>query len=246
MKKNVITLIICLLVLGIFIAIPLIMLNINRNIKLKDNKGNTVIELGKYRVTKYSERKDPVWNCDFAIDDKDKFLSFIKTSTYYEESLCFDCTTEYDIVDIDTHETQKNPIPRTVGYMIKDDYLFCYDIHDNYVTLELVLNPKFEYLSSDLKVIKEEPYFVCDKHMYYYGEGENEGLVTAPCWRCGLSFDVIKNIYGRLTNITVEINESEKYVIVKTINPKDYKIDDSKKVKITFDEKSFLKIDVIE
>ena len=240
MKKNIITLCVCLLSLVSIILAVVIFINVNthKNLKFKDARGNTVIELGNYKVSKYDEYKKNGWECDFGIDSHDEFLQFMKNSSCYDESLCFDCTTQYSVYDIDTKEETFHDIVRTVGYNVKDGYLFCYDIHSNYVEFDLIVAPYRQHISDDHKVINEGPFFVCDKHMYDYGDITD--FVMAPCWRCGISFDNIKKIYAKLSNMVVDVNESERSITVYTIDPKSYEINQNQKVKMTFDEESFI------
>lgn len=247
MKKAIVpiiaTLVSLLVLAGIILGVVLVInkKSGNKNLKLKDSKGNTVLELGKYKVSKYDEYKDPVWHCDFAIESHDSFLNFMKSTSCYDESLCFDCSTESEIIYVDTHETETYTIVRTVGYIVKDDFLFVYDIHDVYAELELVVTPFKIDLDAKHKVVKEGPYFVCDKHMYM------ESLSTsAPCWRAGISFDDIKNIYGKLKNITVDINESENSITVYTVDPKTNEINKNQKIKMTFRTGSFFTYRIVE
>ena len=247
MKKNIITLCVCLLSLVSIIMTAVIFINMknkNRTLKFKDGMGNTIIELGEHKTSQYEESKKSGWRCDFGIDSYDEFVSFMKNSSCYDATLCFDCTTQYSVYDIDTKEETFHDLVRTVGYIVKDGYLFCYDIHSNYAEFELVVNPYTLGLDDKGEIINLEPYIVCDKHMYSYGDITK--FMMAPCWRCGISFDNIKNIYGKLPNMVAEINESERSITVYAVNPKTYEINKNQKVKMTFDEKSFITCELVD
>lgn len=248
MKRNIIiTSISIFSFLIMILAIVLyIHLNNNRNILLKDVKGKTVINLGKYKTVKYDESKKDGYRCSFEIKSYDEFLNFMKNNAFYDSELCFDCTTDYSIVYIDTNTEEIKQTPRTIGYIIKDGYLFCYDINSNYVSFELIVSPYRKDFTDDYKVVNEPPYFVCDWHMYYYGASDDGGFITAPCWRGSISFTNIKKIYEKLDNITVEINEVDKYIIIYTIDEKNYEINKNKKIIMTFDDRSFIKYEIIE
>lgn len=248
MKKVIVPLVTALVsilvLLGIILGIVLATNNKsgNKNLKLKDNKGNTILELGKYKVSKYDEYKNPSWCCSFAIESHDSFLNFMKSTSCYDESLCFDCRNIIDTIDIDTHEVvDSTTFLRTIGYVVKDDFLFVYEINETYASLELVVDPFKEYLDDNHKVVREGPYFVCDMHMYL------ETMDTiATCWRAQISFDGIKNIYGKLKNITVDINESEKSITVYTVDLKTNEINKNQKIKMTFRADSFISYSIVE
>ena len=249
MKKVIVTLFLCILALLVFVIGPIATLNQKVrtiDLKFKNSKGNPVIELGKYKVELYDEYKDPNWRSIFRIEDYNDFVSFIKSTSCFDESLCFDLTHEYLYsIDIDTGEKTYKTFYMTVGYIIKDGYLFCYEIGENIVELELVTSPYSFYIDDNNKVVNEEPYFVCDKFMAVYGETLNSTTLK-PRWRYGVSFDGIKKIYEKLVDMTVEINESDKSITVYTINPKTYEINKNQKIKMTFDEKSFVSYQIVE
>ena len=68
----------------------------------------------------------------------------------------------------------------------------------------------------------------------------------ATCWRAGISFDSVKNIYGKLKNITVDINESEKSITVYTVDLKTNEINKNQKIKMTFRTDSFISYSIVE
>lgn len=247
MKKIIITLSIIIVLFGTFIGVGLI-INYNRfhhNLKFKNGKGKTIIELGNYKASKYSEYKKTGWKCDFGIDNHDDFLSFIKSSSYYDETLCFDCKNRWDTVDENGNIIKTTYSLHTIGYIAKDGYLFCYEIDEVFARLELVVSPFWSYLSDDYEAINEEPYFVCDKKMYYYGTID-DASVSKPCWNGRISFENILKIYEKVPNMVVDVKEAERSITVYTVDKKTYEINKNQKIKMTFDENSFINYQIVE